>query len=131
MKCPVCKVQLIVVERHKIELDYCISCKGFWFDRGELNLLSETLGLDLIKELQTTQLNEYSEKPRDCPLCDNRMDKIKLGQNTNVVIDKCPQGQGMWFDGGELSRIVNQNREISGLGNKEMINFLGEFLVQG
>lgn len=131
MKCPVCKVQLIVVERHKIELDYCISCKGFWFDRGELNLLSETLGLDLIKELQTTQLNEYSEKPRDCPLCDNRMDKIKLGQNTNVVIDKCPQGQGMWFDGGELSRIVNQNREISGLGNKEMINFLGEFLVPG
>ncbi len=131
MKCPVCKVALIVVERHKIELDYCISCKGFWFDRGELNLLSETLGLDLIKELQTTQVNESSEKLRDCPLCDNKMDKIKLGQNTNVVIDKCPQGQGMWFDGGELSRIANQNKEIINSGNKEMINFLGEFLVPG
>ena len=131
MKCPVCKIQLIVVERHKIELDYCISCKGFWFDRGELNLLSETLGVNLVQELKINEVDDSSEKKRDCPLCDKEMDKIKLGQNSNVLIDKCPQGQGMWFDGGELSRIANQNKEILNSGNKEMINFLGEFLVPG
>lgn len=44
MDCPVCKKSLIVVERDNIELDYCIACKGFWFDAGELGLLAEKIG---------------------------------------------------------------------------------------
>ena len=129
MKCPVCKVHLIVVERHKVELDYCISCKGFWFDAGELNLLSETLGLNLLKEIKTTIIDGTNEQERICPLCDKKMNKIKIGDNSNILLDECPDEQGIWFDGGELSKIANQNRELSNLGSKEMINFLGEFLI--
>ncbi|NIT13077.1 MAG: hypothetical protein GTN99_02190, partial [Candidatus Dadabacteria bacterium] len=88
MKCPVCNIALIVVERHKIELDYCISCKGFWFDTGELNLLSETLGLNLLQQLRISVVNESREQKRGCPLCDREMDKVNLGQNTNVLIDR-------------------------------------------
>ena len=43
MKCPVCSLELIVVERNGIELDYCIQCQGFWFDAGEINLPLTTL----------------------------------------------------------------------------------------
>lgn len=130
MKCPVCKVPLIVLERQKIELDYCISCRGFWFDTGELNLLSETLGLNLLKEMEVYKVDEFSEQVRECPLCDKDMDKVKLGQNSNVFLDKCPEGQGMWFDGGELGRVVNKHSNSKN-GSDELINFLGEFLQPG
>jgi Zn-finger nucleic acid-binding protein len=36
MICPACKYDMIVVEYHNIELDYCNNCKGVWFDSGEL-----------------------------------------------------------------------------------------------
>ena len=129
MKCPVCKVHLIVVERHKIELDYCISCKGFWFDSGELKLLSETLNLNLFDEIKETIIDDSTEHKRICPLCDKTMNKIRIGENSNVLLDKCPDGQGIWLDGGELSKITNQNKELSNLGSKEIVNFLGEFLI--
>jgi Zn-finger nucleic acid-binding protein len=129
MKCPVCKVHLIVVERHKIELDYCISCKGFWFDAGELKLLSETLNLNLLNEIKQTIIDDSTEHKRICPLCDKTMNIIRIGENSNVLLDKCPDGQGIWLDGGELSKITNQNKELSKLGSKEIVNFLGEFLI--
>ncbi len=129
MKCPVCKVDLIVVERHKIELDYCISCKGFWFDSGELKLLSETLNLNLLNEIKETIIDDSTEHKRICPLCDKTMNKIRIGENSNILLDKCPDGQGIWFDWGELSKITNQNKELSNIGSKQIVNFLGEFLI--
>ena len=45
MICPVCKKDMFVVEYKQIELDYCHTCKGVWFDAGELELLLETGGL--------------------------------------------------------------------------------------
>ena len=36
MNCPVDKSPMLVVEHKKIELDYCPSCHGVWFDGGEL-----------------------------------------------------------------------------------------------
>jgi len=49
MICPVCKCDMIVVEYHNIELDYCTTCKGVWFDSGELELLLESHGLEEAK----------------------------------------------------------------------------------
>jgi len=39
MICPVCKSDMIDVEYHQIELDYCTNCHGVWFDAEELGLL--------------------------------------------------------------------------------------------
>ncbi len=128
MDCPICKVALIVVEREGIELDYCIICNGFWFDAGELSLLSEvisvTLSLPKIDELATV---ETKEKSRNCPLCKKIMDKINLGDQIQVLVDRCPNGDGLWFDSGELGRVINQHMEGTLPGGKATINFLGEF----
>lgn len=38
MYCPICKsVNLVMSERHGIEIDYCPQCRGIWLDRGELD----------------------------------------------------------------------------------------------
>ena len=57
------------------------------------------------------------------------MNKIRIGENSNVLLDKCLNCQGIWFDWGELSKITNQNKELSNMSSKEIINFLGEFLI--
>ena len=42
MKCPTCKtVDLVMSERHGIEIDYCPQCRGIWLDRGELDKIIE------------------------------------------------------------------------------------------
>ena len=46
MICPTCDSDMIVVEYDDIELDYCVSCHGIWFDKGELDWLLESLGLE-------------------------------------------------------------------------------------
>lgn len=37
MKCPVCKIDLVMSERSGVEIDYCPECRGVWLDRGELD----------------------------------------------------------------------------------------------
>jgi Zn-finger nucleic acid-binding protein len=37
MPCPVCRVALVMSERHGVEIDYCPQCRGVWLDRGELD----------------------------------------------------------------------------------------------
>lgn len=32
-----CPTQLLMTERHGVEIDYCPTCRGVWLDRGELD----------------------------------------------------------------------------------------------
>jgi Zn-finger nucleic acid-binding protein len=41
MHCPVCKVDLVMADRHGVEIDYCPKCRGVWLDRGELDKIVE------------------------------------------------------------------------------------------
>ncbi len=41
MKCPICDVELLIAERHGVEIDYCPKCRGIWLDRGELDKIIE------------------------------------------------------------------------------------------
>jgi len=41
-KCPSCKYNLYTIKSKKIELDYCLNCKTFWFDEGELSFFIES-----------------------------------------------------------------------------------------
>jgi uncharacterized protein len=127
MRCPVDKSDMIVVEHHRIELDFCLTCSGVWFDSGEINLLVNALkaqgaglsGDELLKPQKAT----VSEDKRKCPICRKNMDKIWIGKDQKVLIDSCPAGDGLWFDGGELHQVLQQ---MSAPGSKDVISFLGE-----
>jgi uncharacterized protein len=41
MKCPVCSVDLNMMDRQGVEIDYCPKCRGIWLDRGELDKIIE------------------------------------------------------------------------------------------
>ena len=133
MICPVCKYDMIVVEYHDIELDYCNSCKGVWFDSGELELLLESHGLEEIKvflnDIRNSQEAVSSEKKRNCPICGRKMKKTAIGGQPEILIDICHDKHGLWFDGGEVTQLV---RHLSGEhppkhdSREQVINFLEE-----
>jgi uncharacterized protein len=127
MKCPVCGIDAIVVEHKKIELDHCLKCGGVWFDAGELELLLKSAGASIRTSLADTlhlTPTKSDEKKRRCPICNHKMDKVLVGEET-ILIDSCPRGHGLWFDGGELQQLIAQViKEPS--GKSEMASFLSD-----
>ena|SRR5687767_3883732 len=122
MNCPVCKVPLIAVERDQIEVDYCISCRGLWFDRGELELLAERLSVSVTSIMQAVRPAATSEKPRPCPRCGKSMMKEEMASRT--ITDRCPTGEGIWFDARELGSLLDHvTRDQKAL---PVFSFLGE-----
>ena len=131
MICPTCKSDMIVVEHNQIELDYCSNCHGVWFDRGELELLLGSLGLDSVSPFLNIILEaeeaKTGEKKRRCPLCRQKMKKVNL--ETKVLVDLCPQGEGIWFDGGEVGVLISQLAQKTPVKTdlpQNVISLLGE-----
>jgi Zn-finger nucleic acid-binding protein len=109
MDCPVCKNAMITLELKEVEIDHCTECGGIWLDAGELELL---LGEpDKAKQLLDSFRSsiDSKEKPRRCPICDRKMQKIIVGTSKpTLLIDKCRRGDGLWFDKGELKDILDR-----------------------
>jgi len=109
MDCPVCKNAMITLELTEVEIDYCTDCSGIWLDTGELKLLlgDPEKAIHLLNSFKIDP--SCTEKPRKCPICLKKMQKIIVGHAAPpLLIDKCSKGDGLWFDKGELSHIFNR-----------------------
>ena len=128
MICPACKNHMIVVEYKRIELDYCPNCKGVWFDSGELELMFRTTGLDakLIGDVRRLPAAKTTETIRKCPICRQGMSKNDIGQKLPVLIDVCPRGDGVFFDGGEVTALIKQFPQKEPGKAHPAVDFLGE-----
>lgn len=120
MNCPKCNAELIVVERDNIELDWCPKCSGFWFDADEWHLLG-------VKEAKYDPFCQESvrinEQGRKCPICEKTMEKISID---GILLDRCPNYHGIWFDKGEVARLVNKASSGVSENEKTTVSFLGE-----
>ncbi len=109
MDCPACENAMITLELEEVEIDYCTDCGGIWLDAGELETLlgePEKAG-ELLHSFKADL--KYTEKPCKCPICHKKMQKIVVGQSRpTLLIDKCPRGDGLWFDKGELRDIFDR-----------------------
>lgn len=129
MKCPITNTPLIVVERDQIELDYSPVSKGIWFDAGELELFFESLGVDAnLTHIASLPVYKTDEKAYKSPRTGKYMDKINLGdENDPIIIDRDRDGLGLWFDAGELTRVVERYAKKAPESEEEkIIKFLGE-----
>lgn len=110
MFCPACKNAMIVVEHHKIELDYCTHCHGVWFDSGELELWLKCMGREdgnhFLGDILKAPEAESVEGERKCPVCHKGMKKVTFGRQPALLIDACRRGNGLWFDGGEVGHLL-------------------------
>jgi Zn-finger nucleic acid-binding protein len=111
MDCPICKNAMITLELAEVEIDHCTDCGGIWLDAGELEIL---LGQaqHVRQLLDSFKVSAgVTEKPRKCPICDKKMQKIIIGAaEPALLVDKCRRGDGLWFDKGELEDILGRAR---------------------
>jgi hypothetical protein len=122
--CPTCNEPLIVVELEGVEVDYCPACHGTWLDTGELELITELAGGQpgpLHRALHDA--GRGASGRRRCPRCRRKLRRIDLGTAPVVQLDRCPVGQGLWFDAGELATLV---REYAGREEATLAHFFGD-----
>ncbi len=135
MICPVCRSDMIVVERNHIELDHCGACGGSWFDSGEIELLLAGFGVTdcsaFLGDLLGNAEVKTAEKSRRCPVCSQKMRKANMGEQPRVLVDACRRGDGLWFDGGELDAFLTQLTGKPMVGpecDRKISDFLGDML---
>ncbi len=115
MICPVCLKNMGALELDGVEVDFCFYCKGLWFDDGELEIL---LGnRNKVNEVLTLLGNNTlsKEKQKKCPVCSRKMIKTTWGESSFILLDKCQYNHGLWFDGGELEKVLNAGDEWTNL----------------
>jgi len=132
MYCPVCREALVVVEREGIELDWCLVCRGLWFDEGELELLAEKSSRRLRPEgvghpraAAGARVEDGATPRRKCPRCRRKMERVVAGSVDPVQVDRCTD-HGMWLDSGELGRIMAQLEPGGSSDEAVIVRFLGE-----
>jgi Zn-finger nucleic acid-binding protein len=62
--CPACRVDLVMSERQKIEIDYCPNCRGVWLDRGELDKIIERSAIET-GQMRPRNVQPDANRPRD------------------------------------------------------------------
>ncbi|MCD4655281.1 zf-TFIIB domain-containing protein [bacterium] len=131
MECPVCRESMVVIEYDEIELDYCVGCLGVWFDAGEIELLLEKAGLHVpAGSLNFQKLSKVRELKRSCPICGKIMQKVSP-PNSDIILDQCPDGDGIWFDAGEINAAVKASAGAAGNAIVDVLRgFLGKALSE-
>jgi Zn-dependent protease with chaperone function/Zn-finger nucleic acid-binding protein len=110
MKCPGCNQASLVETMTKggVLVDVCKTCKGVWLDRGEVFFFSrKPRELEELLESQT-----QSERPssRECPRCHANLAESPF-LRPDLLVDRCPNCEGYWFDAGELQKAMEVDRQ--------------------
>lgn len=131
--CPKCDVGLIALSFKGIEVDYCDRCQGLWLDAGELEELMakrEALSGDSLRDILRQDGSFPHGRKYLCPRCDESMHQIVLNlggeQESQLVIERCLHGHGLWCDAGELQRLLSAPLREDKAG--DVIEFLNELL---
>ncbi len=105
--CPVCRKPMVAFELEGVEIDRCVECGGTWLDAGELEIIAETAGAvrgALFEVMQNAKGQRHGR--RRCPRCFRKLRVITMGTGKTVEIDRCPEGDGLWFDRGEMEAFI-------------------------
>ena len=118
MLCPVCDKDMLVLEFELVEIDHCARCGGVWLDSGELALIGKRAGAlhgDLLAALESGQGEPDKARPkRRCPVCRKRLLRAPAAGAHNIAVEKCPSGDGLWFEAGSLQAMIETAGADSG-----------------
>jgi len=140
-RCPVDDFTLRPETYEDVEIDRCPHCRGVWLDAGELETVQVNQDSDF-RGVPTSSFDSVnaavemaksaSEGPRGCLVCEEPLVKKEYFSSSQIMIDACPKGHGMWLDSGELTRLqmfyeneidtanffANMDKDIGGFGAK-------------
>jgi Zn-finger nucleic acid-binding protein len=105
MNCPKCPKETMIKEVYEgVEVDRCPTCKGIFFDKGELKTLIDKKMGNTADTLNFSSTSDQMDKmPAFCSRC-NRDMAVAKGPGT-VRVDVCQQCGGAFLDQGELATL--------------------------
>lgn len=103
MKCSKCNVEFEQLKIGNMKINYCPTCKAVWIKFSALNKLGEMLDLksSIINPAEMEPI-KVKETPRQCPECGQEAGKVYFN---GVLLDKCTNCDGIFFDNGELAKF--------------------------
>lgn len=101
---------MITLEYKNIEIDCCLGCRSIWLDLGELELLLAQSSMDCSNLFIPAKNSK--EKTFKCPICTKKMEKVNF-KDSGIILDRCIKGCGIWFDQGELEKILKFQKQDS------------------
>ncbi len=70
---------------------------------------------DLLAALESGQGEPDKAQPkRRCPVCRKRLLRARAGGARNIQAEKCPRGDGLWFEAGSLQAVIQAAGADSG-----------------
>ena len=104
MNCPNCVSESLEHKytRQGVEINACKNCGGIWLEEGEIFHFTKQ-PVALTKALDRA-ISQARPSERLSPKTGEEMHEVPLF-GEDLVIDMCPQTQGLWFDGGELKKL--------------------------
>ena len=103
MNCPACHTDLRELPTPEgVTIDFCGTCRGSWFDRGEL--LYVVKRPSALAPMLERPLVSAAPSPLPCPRCNTAMQRGGVG-SLQAVIDRCVTCGGIWLASGVRSRL--------------------------
>ena len=118
MNCPKCQEEIHEMKLEGVEVDFCSSCKGIWFDGDEMAFIME-LPFDMpqIEEVK----KEATKTDFKCPRCGDKLEEMRFVQSNDLLVDRCPSCRGIWLDKGEYSKVEDIASNIGDAKSKIMM----------
>jgi len=114
MKCPKCrdislrrKGKAMSAEKHSGPM-FCPGCGGVWITNRELGRISEYSSEDT-EPAQPGGTPNPDAVTGLCPDGHGLMIRARVHLEPHFYLEKCPACGGIWFDRGELNRILESN----------------------
>ncbi len=113
-QCPVDDFTLKPELYEGVPIDRCPHCRGVWLDHGELEAIQSTQDSDF-RDVPLSVMDKVTaasamakaktEKALTCVTCDTALVKREYSFSSQIMIDNCPKGHGMWLDASELELL--------------------------
>lgn len=119
MNCPKCQAELHEMRIEGVDLDFCSSCLGIWFDKDEMAFMAE-LPVDVPDASESEK--DARKTDDNCPRCGEiKLEEMTFAYMEDLLIDRCPQCQGIWLDKGELPKVEKIASHIGDAKSKIML----------
>jgi Zn-finger nucleic acid-binding protein len=107
--CPRCEVPLRQVKIGNFSVAGCSQCGGFFVPEQTFDIMQDRSDRVIFPmngpphgEVQMEAVVRYVR----CPICRNMMNRTNFARISGVIIDTC-RGHGVWFDPGEMEKIMD------------------------
>ena len=116
MPCPACGPQRHLKSRRlgaePVAVAECEVCAGLWVDTGTFQVLAARARLGQLDAAVAAPGTPAAWTPgagghlyRPCAVCGALMNRQNYGRKSGVILDVC-RAHGIWFDAGELPRVL-------------------------